>query len=176
MVTHSGFCNKAKRCGECAGAHQTIDCPKTAVSCCNCGKTHRSWQKGSCPNFTAYKASVQRAKFELLERTAEIRREREPVVSMELTKPIGAITKEDQGFTLDSNHRAEGSNRGPGRPRKVQPATTTTSSASNKSMNFIPPPIPSSSSKPSKTNSLPMKDGEIYFMRPSLTGEDYCTS
>lgn len=41
-------CNKATRCGECAGTYQTRDCQKKSVSCCICGKAHRAWQKGAC--------------------------------------------------------------------------------------------------------------------------------
>ena len=44
--------------------------------CCNCGKAHKSWQKGACTDFASYKASVQRARFGLMERTADLRREK----------------------------------------------------------------------------------------------------
>lgn len=117
-------CNKAKRCGECAGTHQTRDCPKKNVSCCNCGKTHRSWQRGSCPSFTIYKVSIERARHELMERTAEIRREKEKIVPAEVTTQVGNKTS-SQDFTEGTYAITEGQKRGRGRPRKVQhPATT----------------------------------------------------
>ena len=78
-------CTKAKRCGECAGTHQTRDCPRKSVLCCNCGKAHKSWQKGACQNFASYKASVQRARYELMERTANLRREETSPAASQLT-------------------------------------------------------------------------------------------
>ena len=83
--------------------------------CCKCGKTHMSWQKKSCQNFVLYKASVQRARWELLERTADIKREEtRPTV---INQPT-ANTATDQRFTLVSHQKPEGGKRGPGRPRK----------------------------------------------------------
>lgn len=35
-------CNRAMRCGECAGTNQKIEFLKKTVSCCNCGKAHSS--------------------------------------------------------------------------------------------------------------------------------------
>ena len=51
-------CNKARKCGECTGTHQTSKCPRKSALFCNCGKNHKSWQKGVCQNFAAYKVSV----------------------------------------------------------------------------------------------------------------------
>ena len=127
-------CNKARRCGGCAGTHQTRDCPKKSVLCCNCGKAHMSWQKGACQNFAEYKASVQRARYGLMEKTADLRRE-----EFTPTEPQNKLTAkivDDQGFTLVSSQRVEGQKRGPGRPRKqvlvpaIQPLSTPSASTS----------------------------------------------
>ena len=119
-------CGKAARCGECAGAHQTRDCPRKRVSCANCGKEHRSWQKAACRTYQVYKGSVEKARMELLSRTAEIWNEK-PTMAPKRT--VG--TTDDQGFTLVSSKKAEGPKRGPGRPRKVieAPAAPTTSAS-----------------------------------------------
>ena len=149
-------CNRVRRCGECAGTHQTRDCPRKSVLCCNCGKDHKSWQKGACPSFASYKANVQRARYGLMERTADLRREeRIPAASIQ-TKT--AKTIDSQGFTLVSHQKAEGVKRGPGRPRK-QP--------------LVPAPQPPHLFAPSGSNSRPQsspfgtrgqgKDGEVYF-------------
>ena len=107
-------CGKAARCGECAGAHQTRDCPRKRVSCCNCGKEHRSWQRAACRTYQVYKGSVAKARNELLERTAEIRRER---VSSSVVASTAGLT-DDQGFTLVTGKKADAPKRRPGRPRK----------------------------------------------------------
>ena len=109
-------CNRARRCGECAGTHQTRECPRKSVLCCNCGKDHKSWQKGACQNFAAYKASVQRARYELMERTAEYRKGES--LTMASTTTTTAKPTDDQGFTLVSHQKPEVLKRGPGRPRK----------------------------------------------------------
>ena len=96
-------CNKSRRCGGCTGTHQIRDCPKKLVQCCNCGKAHLWWQKGTCPSFAAYKASVQRARYDLSEKTAELRRESEAFTATTLTTAAKNI--DDQWFTLVSNQR-----------------------------------------------------------------------
>lgn len=132
-------CGKAARCGECAGAHQTRDCPRKRVSCVNCGKEHRSWQRASCRTFQAYKGSVQKARFELLERTAEIRRETSPII----VSQTASATTDDQGFTLVTNRKVEPQKRGPGRPRKVI-ADSTAVLNTLRAMTPAVPTIPSS--------------------------------
>ena len=107
-------CGKPARCGECAGTHQTRDCPRKRVSCANCGKEHRSWQKAAYRTYQVYKGSVEKARMELLSRTAEIWNEKP---TMAPTRTVG--TTDDQGFTLVTSKKAEGPKRGPGRPRKV---------------------------------------------------------
>ena len=148
-------CNKARKCGGCAGTHQTRDCPKKSVLCCNCGKAHLSWQKGACPSFAAYKANVQRARYGLMERTAELRRESETLT--ELPQLNTANIPDDHGFTLVTNQKPEGFKRGPGRPRKqVQvPAP---------SQHLFAPSGSKSRPQPSLFGTRGQgKDGEVYF-------------
>jgi hypothetical protein len=67
-------CGKKARCGECAGPHETRDCPKQRVSCCNCGRGHRAWQKAQCKTFQAYWEDIQAKRVRLVAETAVIRR------------------------------------------------------------------------------------------------------
>lgn len=52
-------CSKHARCAQCAGPHDTKDCLKERVSCTNCGKSHRAWQRRECPAFQAYYQGIQ---------------------------------------------------------------------------------------------------------------------
>jgi hypothetical protein len=52
-------CGKTSRCGQCAAPHTTRDCPKERVSCVNCGKKHRAWQRASCPTYQIYYNRIQ---------------------------------------------------------------------------------------------------------------------
>ena len=77
-------------------------------------------------DLSSHKGSVTKARNELLERTAEIRRER---VSSSVVAPTAGLT-EDQGFTLVTGMKAVAPKRRPGRPRKenlvdVVPAMST---------------------------------------------------
>lgn len=67
-------CGKKARCEECAGPHETRDCPKQRVSCCNCGKGHRAWQKAQCKTFQVYWEDIQARRMKLVAETAVIRR------------------------------------------------------------------------------------------------------
>jgi hypothetical protein len=68
-----GACGAQARCGECAGAHQTKDCLKERVSCTNCGRAHRAWQRAACKTFQAFRETVQARKMALQAYTAAIR-------------------------------------------------------------------------------------------------------
>ena len=109
-------CNKARKCGECVGTYQARDCPKNSVLCCNCGNAHLSWQKGGCLNFASYEVSVQRARYGLMKKTAQFRRDDN--FNSALTLPSTARTTDDQVFTLVSYKKADGGKREPERPRK----------------------------------------------------------
>jgi hypothetical protein len=67
-------CGRKARCGECAGPHETRDCPKQGVSCCNCGKGHRAWQKAQCKTFQVYLEDIQAKRMRLVAETAAVRR------------------------------------------------------------------------------------------------------
>jgi hypothetical protein len=68
-------CGKQARCGECAGSHQSRECPKQRVSCCNCGRAHRAWQRGECRTYQAYFDGIQARRAALYAQTASIRQE-----------------------------------------------------------------------------------------------------
>ena len=71
------------------------------MPCCNCGKAYFSWQKESFTSFAAYKASVQRARYGFMEKTADLRKESDTYTSNTLI----AVAKQadDQEFTLVFN-------------------------------------------------------------------------
>jgi hypothetical protein len=109
-------CGKQAKCGECAGAHQSRDCPKERVACANCGRAHRSWQKGSCKVFTAYKESIEAKRTVLLHRSLGIR--------SNPARPLSPVIQND-GFKIVQNKKRGRSpatalvtqqKRGPGRP------------------------------------------------------------
>ena len=78
-------------------------------------------KRGCVLTYQVYKASVQRARYGLLERTADLRREDNlPVATTAISM---AKLTDDQWFTLVSNQKAEVGKRGPGCPRK-HPMTT----------------------------------------------------
>ena len=60
------------RTSKCTGAHQTRDSPRKRVSCANCGREYRSWQKEACWTYYAYKESVEKARIELSSSTTDI--------------------------------------------------------------------------------------------------------
>lgn len=66
-------CGRKARCEQCAGDHATRDCPKERVSCANCGKRHRSWQRRECPSFRAYFEGIQRRRIALYTDASSIR-------------------------------------------------------------------------------------------------------
>lgn len=109
------LCRKEARCGECAGSHQTKDCPKKGVSCCNCGKSHRAWQKNACHTFQIYKNGVENFRKYLLEKTAEIRKEG----PSSILRSSDADITIDPSFTLVTRNKDDEPRRGRGRPRKV---------------------------------------------------------
>lgn len=113
-------CQKPAQCGECAGAHQTKDCPKKSVSCCNCGKSHRAWQRKVCQTYQTYKASVERVRLELIARTNEMRNQSVTVIASP-----SPPTESEQEFTIVQSKKLTGLKRGPGRPRKETPLDQT---------------------------------------------------
>ena len=68
-----GICAKQARCGQCAGDHETRNCPKERVSCANCGKVHRAWQRRECTTFQAYFTGLQSRRIALYAQATRIR-------------------------------------------------------------------------------------------------------
>lgn len=66
-------CGRKARCGQCAGDHATRDCPKERISCANCGKRHRSWQRRECSSFRAYFEGIQRRRIALYTHASSMR-------------------------------------------------------------------------------------------------------
>ena len=66
-------CGKQERCGECAGSHPTKDCLKERVSCVNCGKAHKAWQRRVCSTFQAFLDDTKSKRINLVMRTAAAR-------------------------------------------------------------------------------------------------------
>lgn len=66
-------CGKQEKCGQCAGAHSTKTCTKDSVSCANCGKKHRAWQRRECLSYQAYFQDIQRRRIALNEQAQSIR-------------------------------------------------------------------------------------------------------
>jgi hypothetical protein len=67
-------CGKQARCGQCAGAHDTAECSGDRVSCTNCGKEHRAWQRKECRTFQVYLEDIQATRMALLEQTTRVRK------------------------------------------------------------------------------------------------------
>ncbi|KAI1004409.1 hypothetical protein K3495_g3799 [Podosphaera aphanis] len=101
-----------------------------------------------------YKANIHKARYEPLERTAEIRRIVE-TTTMATTNTAAQKTT-DQGFTVVTN-KPEGLKRSPGHPRKEKIPTTTAATQKNDVKSLA-----STSSTPNFT-AIPKKDGEFYF-------------
>jgi hypothetical protein len=66
-------CKKKARCGRCAGPHQTNNCPQESVSCINCGKKHRAWQRWECRSYQNYHDIVQQRRVNMLAATTKMR-------------------------------------------------------------------------------------------------------
>ncbi|PYY19147.1 MAG: hypothetical protein DMG62_24905, partial [Acidobacteria bacterium] len=66
-------CGKQERCGECAGQHPTRDCKKERVSCVNCGRGHRAWQKRACNTFQTFLEETKKKRINLVVQTAAVR-------------------------------------------------------------------------------------------------------
>jgi hypothetical protein len=85
-------CGKRARCGECAGPHQTRECQKERVSCCNCGKAHRAWQRRLCRTFQAYFEDIQPKRTMFFLQTAAIRNggTPQPTLNLDAFEVVGS--------------------------------------------------------------------------------------
>lgn len=66
-------CRKPVRCGQCAGAHDSRQCPGERTSCANCGQQHRAWQQRECPTSQAYHQGIQNRRIALYSQATSIR-------------------------------------------------------------------------------------------------------
>jgi hypothetical protein len=66
-------CGKRARCAQCAGDHASKDCPTDRVSCVNCGKQHRAYQRRECTSFQAYFQGIQYRRVALYSQAISIR-------------------------------------------------------------------------------------------------------
>ena len=92
-------CGRRERCGECAGNHPTKECTKERVSCVNCGKEHRAWQKKACGTFQAFLEETQRKRINLIVQTAAIRGQQAqfpPASAPPITQPTWERPTKDQ--------------------------------------------------------------------------------
>jgi hypothetical protein len=68
-----GACGRRERCVQCAGDHASRDCPRERVSCVNCGKQHRAWQRRECPSYQAYFQGIQNRRIALYAQAESMR-------------------------------------------------------------------------------------------------------
>lgn len=66
-------CKKQARCGQCAGHHDTRDCPKNSVSCANCGRNHKAWQRRECKTYQSYRDGIDARRAVLYIQSATLR-------------------------------------------------------------------------------------------------------
>jgi hypothetical protein len=89
-------CGRDPRCGKCAGKHQTRDCEQTTVSCVNCGRGHRAWQKSLCRTYKVYAEGLQAKRATAHTATLAIRQQN-------AGRKIASIPTE--GFTIVQNKK-----------------------------------------------------------------------
>ncbi len=104
-------CSKKAQCGYCAGPHQTKECPKSRVSCVNCGQAHRAWQKKSCKTYHAYLQTLHERQAALLSETNALRRGSAGSAQGPQVAPPMAFSA-GEGYTVVQGKR-----------RKVEPST-----------------------------------------------------
>ena len=114
-------CGKQARCGECAGPHQTKECTKERVSCTNCGREHRAWQKRECRTFQKYREEINSKRVELFAATARIR---SADVSHATLRADGfeLVGARKRGRALSPTPKQPIAKRGPGRPSLIETA------------------------------------------------------
>lgn len=116
-------CGKQARCGECAGPHQSRDCPKQRVSCCNCGRPHRAWQKRACRLFQTYLEDIQARRVKLVAETAAIRAAAGPQAALstsDFTFVASGKRNRDRSPAGNGQNSQPPPKRGSGRPPNVE--------------------------------------------------------
>jgi len=111
-------CGKQERCGECAGSHLTKDYRKEKVSCVNCGKAHKAWQRRCYNTFQAFLDDMKRKRINLVKRTQAARN----VINTQPTPPTQTrfqlLTKRPR--TQNTPEPSQEEKRGKGQPTNIE--------------------------------------------------------
>ncbi len=118
-------CGKQVKCAQCAGAHSTIECPKERVSCVNCGRNHKAWQRKECKTFQSYLDGIRAKRMALLAQTLHLRGEGEMLARQPAPPGEFQIVTRKRGRqpTPPGNVKRSILKRGPGRPSFVETAS-----------------------------------------------------
>lgn len=117
-----GICAKKAKCGQCAGDHDTDKCPKERVSCVNCGKAHRAWQRRECKTFQAYYTGIQNRRIALYTQATRMRSaapQRAPAIQ---DFPSMGWTTVGRKRTRGASPAPEDTQRRQGRPSHIEQA------------------------------------------------------
>lgn len=93
-------CGKPARCGTCAGAHDTRGCSSSTISCANCGKGHRAWQREQCRVFKSFLDGTQEKRMRLASATMGTRQHQDSPFN-----PTRGSQPATQGWTTVGNAR-----------------------------------------------------------------------
>jgi hypothetical protein len=115
-------CGREERCGECAGNHPTKECSKERVSCVNCGKGHRAWQRRVCSTFQTFLDATKQKRIDLAIQTAAVR---SASVAQSPTVParpaVEMIAKRQRPQTQEE--QTQTAKKGRGRPTNIEVAS-----------------------------------------------------
>jgi len=118
-------CGKQAKCGQCAGSHSTRECEKQTISCVNCGKGHRAWQRRECPTFGAYFQGIQSRRVALYAQAVSMRAE-----SPQSSGRTSPASQSQAGWTVMARKRQRGQSpniddtqRRIGRPTHIEQAS-----------------------------------------------------
>lgn len=118
-----GGCGKQERCGECAGNHPLRECLKERVSCINCGKPHRAWQKRVCTTFQAYMDDTKKRRIEMVMRTAAVRNAINNSQPGPQPQPMALFKRPvKRPLTQYTSEQTQEEKRGRGRPSNIETA------------------------------------------------------
>jgi hypothetical protein len=116
-------CGKQEKCGQCAGPHATRVCPKERISCVNCGRPHRAWQRKECNTFQAYLAGIQAKKANLLAQSMHIRNDSQPQATLQAPDGFQIVQpKKRQRQETPTSSQIPQPKKGPGRPTNIDVA------------------------------------------------------
>jgi hypothetical protein len=117
-----GACGRRERCAQCAGDHATRNCPRERVSCANCGKQHRAWQRRECPSYQAYFQGIQNRRIALYFQAESMR-------AVSPSQALQTFPSQNEGWAVISRKRTrapspnlEDTQRRSGRPTHLEQA------------------------------------------------------